>query len=150
MLKILSLPCVQTNARASPTVRFSFSLFSLILFHFGCISCCHSVAHCDFGVLCYAFGLLSWHTCWICGHGLALLSVNVWKYGCFHTYSLFWSESVDQFVNFWLFPVILLVSTQRKIQTPHEPKHFTTNQETKWECSVCLIRQMCLGREQQK
>lgn len=58
MLKILSLPCVQTNARASPTVRFSFSLFSLILFHFGYISCCHSVAHCDFGVLCYAFGCL--------------------------------------------------------------------------------------------
>lgn len=149
MLKILSLPCVQTNARASPTVRFRFSLFSLIFFHFGYISCCHSVAHwlwCP--LLC--FRLLSWHTCWICGHGLALLSVNVWKYGCFHTYSLLWSESVDQFVNFWLFPVILFVSTQRKIQTTHEPKRFTTNQETKWECSVCLIRQMCLGREQQK
>lgn len=149
MLKILSLPCVQTNARASPTVRFSFSLFSLILFHFGYISCCQCSSlwlWCP--LLC--FRLLSWHTCWICGHGLALLSVNVWKYGCFHTYSLFWSESVDQFVNFWLFPVILFVSTQRKIQTTHEPKRFTTNQETKWECSVCLIRQMCLGREQQK
>lgn len=93
------------------------------------------------------FRLLSWHTCWICGHGLALLSVNVRKYVCFHTYSLFWSESVCKLLAF---PVILFVSTQRKIQTPHKPKRFTTNQETKWECSVCLIRQMCLGQEQQK